>query len=29
VRGRRAAVVVCGANVPLARLRAMLAFAGR
>lgn len=28
-RGRRAAVVVCGANVPLARLRAMLALAGR
>jgi threonine dehydratase len=29
VRGRRAAVIVCGANVPLARLRAMLACAGR
>lgn len=29
VRGRRAAVVVCGANVPLSRLRAMLALAGR
>lgn len=28
-RGRRAAVVVCGANVPLAKLRAMLALAGR
>lgn len=28
-RGRRSAVLVCGANVPLARLRAMLALAGR
>lgn len=28
-RGRRSAVLVCGANVPYARLRAMLAVAGR